>query len=912
MGSEAEEMKQMKSSSGSKRAAAKRSKWLIMLLTGTMLMSPFFGMGHVVHADGKLLSASETRAATGLVKVGEEIITSGAKLLKYQYTTTRSGKQVKANLNMVQADLQNPYLKLDTMTGTGGKLNARQSVGGMAKETGAVAAVNGDYFAMDKEGAPLGPEISGGTVISSPSALKGMYAFGVTKSNQPVIDEYRFQGKVTSEDGSSFELAGINQSAYMTEPDKQYSHVNAMYIYTSSWKNQDRPINSSTTPTEVLVRNGVVEEFSDKASIKASAPEEGYILRGHGTAASYMREHMQVGMQVSTDYRLVSQTSGKLVDPDSFQMMIGGHTLLVENGKASGFTRDTNSISGSSARARTAVGYSKDGRYAYIITVEKNDYSAGLTLKEMQQALVQAGVWKAVNLDGGGSTTMVHRPLAETSNVLSFNTEYGTTQRQVVNGLGVYTTAPQGAVKGMVLSGSTKLYIGQQATYSTKAYDEYYNPVDAGNVNMSWSASNDVLAWNGSSFVAKRAGSSQVIGKSGSATAKKEVEVIGASQIDQLYMNASSAPLTAGASVKLQVKVKLKDGSVGTLPNESVKWELKGFEGSVKDGTLTVNSVPAGASIGYAFASYDGLRTMIPLTVSSEQLVEDFNGTGTTVGFTSLPKDVTKGQAAIVGNYDGKTAQDKVVKLNYDMTAGSDNKFAYALFNNGKGIPMGGLPTSVKLDIYGDNSLNWLRAEFIDANGKSHVTDVAKYIDWSGWKTLEMDTSSLGATGSLSLKRLYVVNLKDGQDERAAKGEVAFDRIRATMPAGGAANLPKADMKLTVNSRAAVVNGKEKRLDVAPIVLNGSTYVPVRVILDAFGGETAWNGQQKKVTVLRGDRYLELTVNAKEYLNNGKRVASDVAPIIRSNRTLVPLRLVSEQIGLIVNWDQKTKSITIR
>lgn len=909
MGSEAGEMN---NSSDSRRSAARRSKWLVMLLTGTMLMSPFFGIGNVVHADGELLSASETRAATGLVKVGEEIITSGAKLLKYQYTTTRSGKQVKANVNMIQADLHNPYLKLDTMTGTNGKLNARQSVSGMAKETGAVAAVNGDYFATDKEGAPLGPEISGGTMVSSPSALKGMYAFGVTNSNQPVIDEYRFQGKATSSDGTSFELAGINQSTYMTEPNKQYSHVNAMYIYTSAWKNQERPINSSTTPTEVLIRNGVVEQFSDNASLKMSVPEDGYILRGHGTAAQYMREHMQVGTPVQVDYRLVSQTTGQLVDPDSFQMMIGGHTLLVENGKASAFTRDTNSISGSSARARTAVGYSKDNRYAYIITVEKNDSSAGLTLKEMQQALVQAGVWKAVNLDGGGSTTMVHRPLGETNNVLSFNTEYGTTQRQVVNGLGVYTTAPQGAVKGMVLSGSSKLYIGQQATYSTKAYDEHYNPIDAGNMNMTWSASNDVLAWNGSSFVAKRAGSSQVIGKSGSATAKKDVEVIGASQIDQIYMNASSAPLTAGTSVKLQVKVKMKDGSTGTLPNESVKWELKGFEGSVKDGTLKVNSVPAGASIGYAFASYDGLRTMIPLTVSAEQKVEDFNGTSTTVGFTSLPQNVTKGQASIVGSYGGKTAQDKVVKLTYDMTAGSENKFAYALFNNGKGIPMGGLPTSVKLDIYGDNSLNWLRAEFIDANGKSHVTDVAKYIDWTGWKTIEIDTASLGATGSLSLKRLYVVNLKDGQDERAAKGEVAFDQIRATMPAGGAANLPKANMKLTVNSRTATIDGKQKTLDVAPIVLNGSTYVPVRVILDAFGGETSWNSQQKRVTVLRGDRYLELTVNSKEYLNNGKRVASDVSPIIRSNRTLVPLRLVSEQIGLNVNWDQKTKSITIR
>ncbi|MOA09563.1 hypothetical protein D3C78_1294030 [compost metagenome] len=63
--------------------------------------------------------------------------------------------------------------------------------------------------------------------------------------------------------------------------------------------------------------------------------------------------------------------------------------------------------------------------------------------------------------------------------------------------------------------------------------------------------------------------------------------------------------------------------------------------------------------------------------------------------------------------------------------------------------------------------------------------------------------------------------------------------------------------------------------------------------------------------VLRGAKALDLTVNNKEYLLNGKRQSAEVAPIILQGRTLVPLRLVSEQLGLTVKWEQKTKTVTI-
>lgn len=907
LGSERDEMVIQSQGNGTKK---NKSKWVVMLLTAAMLLSPvsgYIGLANTAHA-------AESVSEAKLTKTGEEIITSGARLVKYQYTTTRSGKQAVTNINVIEADLQNPYLKLDTMTGVDGQMTVKQSVKGMTEDTGAVAGVNGDYFAMNLDGAPMGGAVSQGALLSSPSQLLGMYAFAVSKSGVPSIDNYSFEGTIKGSIGAEFPLAGINNASYTTEPDKGYSHKDAMYIYTSAWKSTTRPMNSGTTPTEALVQNGVVTDFSDGASLPYEVPEDAYIIRGHGQAAAYMRENMTIGMPVQAKYHLVSLTNGQQIDPSNFQMMIGGHTLLVDNGSASSFTRDVSSISGTSAVARTAVGYSKDKRYAYILTAEKNNDSSGLTLKELQQVLVKIGAWKAVNLDGGGSTQMVTRPLGETSTTLTHLTSDITSQRRVVNGLGIFSTAPQGQLKGMIVSGADRLYIGQQAQYTIKAYDTYFNPFQTSNSNVQWSAADGSLVWNGTSFTAKKSGRTQVIATSGSTKTTKTVEVIGADSIQQLYIDASSVPLEQGTSVSLPVKAKFTDGTTGTLPKESIKWEFSGFQGTVSNGVLTVNSVNTNAKVGYVFASYDGVKTMLPLTVSGETVeksIENFDGSAVKPTFSALPKGTSYGEVSLASNYDGRTGNDKVLRLAYGMTSGQDS-FAYAHVNGTSGISLPQGTTSLQLDAYGDGSMNWMRAEFLDKNGKIIYADVAKEINWAGWKTFKIDLSNYASSAPLKLNRLYVVNLVEGQEDRSLSGEVAFDNIKANVSSEGTIDLPQAEMKLTLGSKTATVNGTASQLDVTPIALNGTTYVPVRVILDAFGGQTGWDSQLKVVSVLRGDRYIELKVDQKAYRNNGELKSADVSPIVRSNRTLVPLRLVSEQIGLKVDWDQKSQSITIR
>lgn len=887
------------------RKSQSGKKWAIVTLAGVIWIGPVLGSGVPV-LKGPLSNSIVEAAASSVKKLSEEIITSGATLIKYQYNT---GSQTSL-ANVIQVDLKNKNVKLDVMTGKEGYFTTKQSTGGMAKENGAVAAINGDYFNTGAQGAPMGGQVSSGLLMSTPSMLKGMYAFAVTKDGIPMVDEFEFSGNVTAENGEKFTLAGMNKSAYVPEGgSSNFSHLNAAYIYTSAWKAVERPTNSSTTPTEVMVTDGVITEISDKASIQSSIPKGSFILRTHGTAANFVKNNLEVGQRLIADYSLVSKKTGKQVNPDSLQVMIGGHTILVNDGKASSFSRDVSSIGG--YRARTAVGYSKDGRYAYLIATEKHAGSTGMSLSQLQSFMTSVGVWKGLNLDGGGSTTMINRPLAEMDTRLTFNTEYGTAQRSIVNALGVFSTAPKGALKGFKVSGNTTLLIGQIGNYQLKGYDTYYNPVDMQTVTPTWKSSNANIKVSGQTVKAVSPGTSTVTAVSGDAKATMQVKVLGAEDIVSLQASTSAAPLAAGTTVSVPVSATLSSGESIQVPDSALKWEFIGFKGKVTDGRLSVTSVNANAKVGYAVARYDGFSTVVVLSAAGESTWENFENVNYPVSFTTNVSGVT-GKAAIVKG-SGTHSSSKVLKLDYDMNGGIGQKmYAYAQFNGSTGKTIPAAATAMTLDVEGDNSLNWLRAELKDKNGKTVYIDLAKVIDWTGWKTLNLDLSGYNIAFPAQLKRMYVVNVEEGQDERALTGSVSFDDIRFTMPAlSSDAGLPTGKAVMSIGQKSLTMNGNKIAIDSAPLLKGGTTYVPIKHVLDAFGGQATWDKTAQRVTVLRGSKLMDLTVGKKELVLNGKRISTAVAPMIQGGRTLVPLRLVSEQLGLKVKWDKNTKTVTI-
>jgi len=886
-----------------------KKKAMILLLSGALVITPLqYLLPNTKYAQLNSAYAS-TAEASKLALNGESIISSGVLRKDYTFSTVRGTKQVSTAVHVVEVDLSNPYISLQAISGKNGEVGTRTNIMTMASNAGAIAAINGDVFNMGLEGAPLGSHITFGTLKVSPSLLKGMYAFGVTKDKQPKIDAYTFQGKVTASNGSSFDLSGINQSSYSSDvTGEAYSHYNKLFIYTSAWGGAERPKKSSTTPTEVLVVDDVVQQIAENSVITGAIPENGYVLRGHKDAAKFLLG-LKVGDTVHADYSLVSQTTKQAVDPASFEMMVSGHTLLVENGKASSFSRDITGVSGSSYTSRTAIGYSADGKKVYMVTAERSGGNTGLSLKELQTVLVKLGAHKAVNLDGGGSTTMVERKLGYTTLSLAHATQESSL-RAVANGIGVYTSAPQGNLHGLIVTGTKKMLVGQTATFNLRGYDKYYNPVEISDT-PTWKSANGSGSFSGNVFTAKAAGTASITAKAGSASATETFEIVGSDQMKSLVSQSGVGSLSAGAQLPVTLKATLHNGDQYTLNGNLLSWEFIGFNGTFKNGTITVNSVDKNVSTAYAVVRYGDLATMIPFSnETATKVVENFNNVGYSINSQVTPAGVTKGSAKLVAGASSSSS-DKALQITYDFTQGTGTKASYAKLGEAGRTLMAGI-SGLSLDIEGDGSGNWLRAELIDESNTIHYVDLAKSVNWKGWKNVKVDVDSSAMKGNVKLRRIYVVTLDSTKSGVAPTGQITVDNIVQYGKGAGATASNKNVIKLTLNSKKATVNDKPVTLEVAPTLKEDYSYLPVRFIAEQLGATVKYKQETETVTVLSGDKILEMKLGQKQYTLNGVRYEAEVAPYIQHNRTLIPVRLFSEKLGFKVTYKHSEQSITIQ
>ncbi len=116
---------------------------------------------------------------------------------------------------------------------------------------------------------------------------------------------------------------------------------------------------------------------------------------------------------------------------------------------------------------------------------------------------------------------------------------------------------------------------------------------------------------------------------------------------------------------------------------------------------------------------------------------------------------------------------------------------------------------------------------------------------------------------------------------------------------------------LWIGKKTAIINNKEYKLDVPPIIKDGRTLVPIRFIAEGFGGEVGWDGEEKKITIEIGKTTIVMWIGKKTALINDKEYKLDVPPIIKDGRTLVPIRFIAEGFGSYVFWFSKDKKITI-
>lgn len=108
------------------------------------------------------------------------------------------------------------------------------------------------------------------------------------------------------------------------------------------------------------------------------------------------------------------------------------------------------------------------------------------------------------------------------------------------------------------------------------------------------------------------------------------------------------------------------------------------------------------------------------------------------------------------------------------------------------------------------------------------------------------------------------------------------------------------------------VNGRELLTeDVMPVIRHDRTYLPLRAVTEELGYTVKWDQVKKEVTLTKDKEAVVMTIDKKSYRQNGKDMAMDVAPYLEKDRTFIPARYLGEATGLPIQWMAKERIVTV-
>lgn len=319
----------------------------------------------------QVATSMEVWVARG-VRFGLLTIDTGAGLARAQYL------RVDPRLEGVQV---RPVL-------AGPTLGSRATVGDQVRRHGALAGVNGSFYGPD--GRPLGLLILDGLMVCEPIFERTSLFFGRGYFDEPVwwIGPAAFTGTVRG-DGGSRPLSGLNRSPGPGE----------LVVYTPAYG-----------PVAVTPKDGTAWSVVDGTVVAAATgqdlpiPPDGYVVAAGPRAQAPWP--VAEGISLEATWGLVEKPP-----VERLEWALGGGPRLLRDGRVE-VTADLERFQPDVARGRaprTAAGVDDRGRLLLLTVNGRQASSVGLTLTELAQVMAHLGARDALNLDGGGSSTMVLR-----------------------------------------------------------------------------------------------------------------------------------------------------------------------------------------------------------------------------------------------------------------------------------------------------------------------------------------------------------------------------------------------------------------------------------------------------------------------------------------------------------------------
>ncbi|MGE5329777.1 MAG: phosphodiester glycosidase family protein [Deltaproteobacteria bacterium] len=653
------------------------------------------------------------------------------------------------NINVITVDLTNPYVKLDLLTSPDG-IGTLENVKTMAEASKSVAAINADFFdktptsSNPSAGYPIGFTMKSGNNVSSAHYLKNtMATFSMDNLKNFLYSYVTDTMSITSASGSKINVADINKPS----PDYKYP-----IIYNKYWGKYSVGSNSKFSDfVEMVVSDNVVTEIR-LGMPPVEIPENGFVLAARFDVAKSITSSFQVGDSVT----LAVTTTPDLSSQD---FAIGGGTLLLKNGQVPAFSHKISGI-----HPRTAAGTSVDNRYLYLVTVDgRQTISAGVTMEEMAAIMQDIGCYNAINFDGGGSTQMVERlPGTNTLKIVNYPCEIPL--RKVVDALGVFSTAPQGSLKGFIIETSdTNVFVNTTREFKIKGYDEYYNPVEVDQNSVVWNISGVKGYFSGNILTPTQAGEATITASVSGITESIPVSIL--SSPVEIAISPRDTTTSVGKKVKFTLTGKNKNGYSAIIDPAFLAWKSSQEIGVFSKNEFTVSSQGStiiSCSLGNATAF-----ARITAAGSSEYIVQPCEES--VISYKSYPLDIP-GEASL-SNEQQHTGSYSY-KLTYDFSTLDGSRASYIVFPENS-ITMGSNTTDFGLWVYNDSPKNdWLKGQIVDSQGAAHLIDLSKDLSWTGWKFIKIPVDNIPLPAQIS--RVYVVQI---DSEIKSSGSIYVDDL---------------------------------------------------------------------------------------------------------------------------------------
>ncbi|WP_153722081.1 phosphodiester glycosidase family protein [Sporosarcina cascadiensis] len=538
-------------------------------------------------------------------------VSSGVKYTQNTYSGS-------SYINHLAVDLGDPYTKIKmgvpsplAKTAPTLTLANRDSKEGNR----VVGAVNASFFDM-KTGMPMyllsqGNEIVNGGVISSSNSyyVSHPIAFGVTKDGKAEIDNFNL-GIQVDVNGNTYQMTGLNRERQADEtiiftPQHVKNTTGSNEFGIELVVETDSAIKSTHYGQKTQGKVVQVRGYGEKAPIKI--PSNGFVISVHGKKGLERFKSVNVGDAVSLNLSIDDKWK------DSEFMMASG-PMLVKDGKRH-ITMDTNNWRATARTARTAIAISKDKKQVHLVTVDsRSGYSNGMTLTQFANYLVSQGYDRALNFDGGGSTTMGIRNYGSNQVVLANRTS-NASQRNISAIVEAVSTAPTGepAIVSVSRSNIGDMLVGATADFKINhVLDAHYNPITTIASQAKTTSTKGTVEGTGLTYKAVKAGDDRIIVNYGAAKQSFPVKVV--AEPAKLTVKSSATSVKPGGKINFTATPADAAGKPIIYNANQLTWSVTGEIGSVTaNGIFTASK----AGKGQVNATLGTKTIAVPVEVKS-------------------------------------------------------------------------------------------------------------------------------------------------------------------------------------------------------------------------------------------------------------------------------------------------------